>query len=82
MILQLLSTLVEMSKRTTTTECTVQAERIVGGVRLACSDGTVIDLTAAECLEIAEQCGIWLTLVRGWLYVRLWYEIAREQFRG
>lgn len=55
---ELFSTPLALSARPADTECTVSAERIVGGVRLTCGEGTVIELTAAECLAIAKEIGV------------------------
>lgn len=59
-IRRLLSTLIGLADQPVTreTECTVTAERIIGGVRLICSEGTVLELTSAECLRIAEAIGV------------------------
>lgn len=59
MIQQLLSTLTTLAARPpTTTECSVEFERIVCGLRIVCSEGTSIELTAAEVLKAAELCGL------------------------
>lgn len=43
---------------TPSSECDVRAERIIGGVRLTFSDGTIVELTVEECLKIAAVMGV------------------------